>query len=53
MRSRALRLVRAAPEEVGWLRDTLGRISAPFGTEVDLDGYPPTLAITSGGYQPG
>jgi poly-gamma-glutamate capsule biosynthesis protein CapA/YwtB (metallophosphatase superfamily) len=36
MRIRGMRLNRALPEETVWLRDTLNRVSAPFGVAVDL-----------------
>lgn len=37
MRSVQLRLPRAGPSDAGWLRDTLNRISRPFGSRVELD----------------
>jgi poly-gamma-glutamate capsule biosynthesis protein CapA/YwtB (metallophosphatase superfamily) len=36
MRLRKMRLNRASPDDAGWLRDTLERVSAPFGTRVDV-----------------
>ena len=36
LRIRRMRLQRAAPAEAEWLRATLTRISAPFGSEVGL-----------------
>lgn len=37
MRIARMRLQRASPAEAAWLRDTLDRVSAPFGTRVTLD----------------
>ena len=38
MRIARMRLRRASPSETAWLRETLDRVSAPFGTRVTMDG---------------
>jgi hypothetical protein len=37
MQPARFRLQRAAPADVQWLRDLLGRLSTPFGTRVRLE----------------
>jgi poly-gamma-glutamate synthesis protein (capsule biosynthesis protein) len=37
-RIRRMRLNRVSPDDAGWLRDTIHRVSCEFGTAVDLAG---------------